>query len=74
MIHESLASAAASPLIWMPAAGYPVCRRELTSHAQVKSAGPAIPAQAPPLATSPATMPVSVGRLARKNTPGRWRG
>ena len=54
MIHGSLASGAASPLIWISAAGYPVCRSELTIHAPVKTAGPAIPATAPARATVPA--------------------
>jgi hypothetical protein len=53
MIHGSLASGAASPLIWIPAAGCPVWRSELAIHAPVKAAGPAIPAAAPARVTLP---------------------
>jgi hypothetical protein len=49
MIHGSLASGAASPLICRLAAGCPVWRNELTTHAPVNSAGPVIPAAAPAL-------------------------
>jgi hypothetical protein len=59
MIHGSLASGAASPLICRSAAECPVWRRELTIQALVKTAGPAIPAAAPALTTTSATPPVS---------------
>jgi hypothetical protein len=51
MIHGSRASGAASPLIWMLAAGCPVCRSDPAIQAAVKAAGPAIPAAAPARAT-----------------------